>query len=187
MNEVSTSLLGGIGLILAIIATWVALVVANLATPFNPTQRPSLVNEAINPLQIWMPQGFAFFTRDPQEPKMRLYAFEGGEWQSISLSPYSRPSNFFGLDRKPRAQLTEYALLLNRGGATPNKWSDCEDTPVSCLRRVPVTDTLKNIDPAPTLCGIVGFVRQDPVPWAWSESRENITMPSEILKLKIQC
>jgi antimicrobial peptide system SdpA family protein len=187
MDETSTSLLGGVGLILAITITCIALVVANLATPFNPTQTPSLVSEGINPLQVWMPQGFAFFTRNPREPEMRLYASNEGEWQSASLGPYSRSSNLFGLDRKPRAQLTEYALLLERAGVPTDKWASCEDAPVLCLKRVSVTDTLENTDPAPTLCGIVGFVRQDPVPWAWNESRDTIEMPSKVLKLRISC
>lgn len=187
MDDASNTLLGGVCLILAITITSLGFVVANLTTPYNPTQTPSLVNEGINPLRIWMPQGFAFFTRDPREPKMYLYALDGGKWQSATLGPYSRPSNFFGLDRKPRAQLTEYALLLHRAGATPDKWMSCEDAPLSCLRRVPVTDTLKNTDPVPTLCGVIGFARQDPVPWAWSESQDTIDMPSKILKLKILC
>ncbi|WP_353563168.1 SdpA family antimicrobial peptide system protein [Longimonas sp.] len=134
-----------------------------------------------------MPQGFAFFTRDPREPRIHLYTSNDGEWKSASLGPYSRPSNFFGLDRKPRTQLTEYALLLHRAGAILGEWDSCETFPGSCLRQVSVADTLENTTPDPTLCGDIGFVRQEPVPWAWSQNKDEIDMPSEVLKLKILC
>lgn len=164
----------------------IALVIAaaHPAVTYNPTQSASLKDE-LNPIQIVFPEGFAFFTRDPREPDLYLYEQTEDGWKTAALGPNARPANFFGLNRKARAQAVEYALLLQ--GRGPGAWSSCDAGTLSCLERVETHDTIENVTPRPTLCGTVGFVRQDPIPWAWSEDRDTIEMSSELIKLQVSC
>ena len=177
--------MGWTSLLTIILVASFALFIGNKAAPFNPTKTPSLVNRGISPLRILMPQGFAFFTRNPREADIYLYQREAGDWRTALMSPHARSSNLFGLKRKSRAQLTEYALLLSRARA--DLWTSCDENPSDCLPHAEVVDTVQNITPNPTICGIAGFVRQEPVPWAWSESKDDIDMPSELIKLHVSC
>lgn len=188
MNDTSNTLLGGFTVVLALLAAALIVVAAHPATTFNPTKASVLgagSNRIVSAYQLLLPEGFAFFTRDPREPDIQRFQRSGGTWESVALGPHSRPSNLFGLNRHSRTQGVEYALLLKEYPL--DRWSECDVDPKTCLDRVAVTDSIANPDPRPTLCGTVGFVRQEPVPWAWSASLDSIEMASQILKLHVSC
>lgn len=167
--------LGGLWSALALYAVYPAL-------PYNPAEIP--LAEAGTPF-IWLPQGWAFFTRDPREPRMLVYAQENHTWRSGLIGPHASPRNLFGMNRASKAQGVEIGGLFT--AVKDSAWTACEDDVPTCLDAVPVTTTVTNIAPRPTLCGTVGLARQKPVPWAWSKSRDEIIMPSEILKIEVSC
>lgn len=154
------------------------------ALPFNPAQLPG--RKAIQP-QLWVPEGWKFFTRDPREERLFAMRRESGVWMTAGLGPNSRPANLFGLDRRSRAQGTESALILER--IPKRRWQDCQGSPTQGLDGMAATDTIVNASPRPTICGDVGFVLQKPVPWAWAESavRKPIVMPSRIVRVYVIC
>lgn len=139
--------------------------------------------------RIWAPEGWAFFTRDPREEDVFVFAPEAadeGPWRSILLSPHASPSNLFGLDRYSRAQGTEIGLLLYELSA--EHWRDCDASPEECLVSYgEAAQELENASPRPSLCGSIGFALQRPVPWAWASAEEEIVMPSRIAKVSVQC
>ena len=175
--------LGIVAILTTVFCIGVILVSAGPAVTFNPTK--PLVTQEFHPIQLVLPQGFAFFTRDAREPDLYLFQQRDGAWQSASLGPNSRPSNLFGLNRKSRAQSVESALIVSK--LLPTAWSECRDNPTKCLGQSSVQDTIRNVVPAPTLCGPVGFVLQEPVPWAWSKSQGTTDMHSQITNIHIQC
>lgn len=64
-------------------------------------------------IRVFAPQGWAFFTRDPQEARVLPFVrSKSGAWRSANLGPFAQPRYAFGLDRKPRAQGVEIGLLL---------------------------------------------------------------------------
>ena len=148
---------------------------------YNPIALPA---ERTVETTSWVPEGWKFFTRNPQEEYLIPYALEGGTWRAVS-SPSGSPRYAFGLDRSGRTQGMEMALFL--GDLKGNKFHSCEeDGPETCLSRgTPLR--IKNTSPSPTLCGPVGLVLQRPVPWAWASSGRTIVMPSRVLRLDVAC
>lgn len=135
-------------------------------------------------LRVLLPQGWAFFTRSPREERYYTYRKEVDGWSVASLGPHSEAGNLFGLDRRSRAQGVELGLLhgVIPGGA----WHKCAEHPLRCLDGVtPIS--VSNRSPAPTLCGEIGIALQEPVPWAWSSARAELTMPSRVVRLEISC
>ncbi|NMO13575.1 SdpA family antimicrobial peptide system protein [Pyxidicoccus fallax] len=175
--------LGGVAL--AVVSAWV-IVLAYVAHGFMPYNPFSLPFERYVRASTWAPEGWSFFTRNPQEPDIRLYSRGvDGTWMPSGLTPNSSPANLFGLRRGGRAQGMESALLLEH--VAKESWQACEGAPLSCLERMEALPPVHNPTPGPTLCGHVGFVSQKPVPWAWSRATRPVVMPSNVLVMEVSC
>ncbi|WP_232293471.1 SdpA family antimicrobial peptide system protein [Stigmatella aurantiaca] len=174
-------------LALGLIIGWstVAAYALHAALPYNPIKLPF---EDQFDIRLVLPEGWAFFTRDPRDERMLPYVRGAdAQWSSASHTPNFQPRNFFGIDRAGRAQGVEMGLLMD--AARKAERQACEEEPSVCLERAPVAQKLSNASPHPTLCGQVGFVFQKAVPWAWSRSNreKKIIMPSKVLRLDIEC
>ena len=133
------------------------------------------------------PEGWAFFTRNPREAVVLVHKMRDiGRWERLSLANFT-PGNLFGLRRSSRLLTTEMALLLR--GIPSDRWVPCRASIPECLaREKPATFTVEKKTPAvASLCGETVLQVVEPVPWAWSSSRDRIRMPSKILKLKVRC
>jgi antimicrobial peptide system SdpA family protein len=149
----------------------------------NPVQLP--MEKKVRAVR-WIPQGWSFFTRNPREEQLSYFIREpSGRWRAASLGPVSHPRNALGLNRKSRAQGVESAFLL---AAVPNPaWVSCGDEePEHCLDRLPVRRRVRTHSRKPTLTGIVGFVKHEPVPWAWFASGKKVTMPSRAVVVRVE-
>ena len=174
-------------LALGLLLGWstVALYALHAALPPNPIKLPFA--ERLD-MRLLLPEGWAFFTRDPRDERMMPFQRgPGGEWERASRTPNFQARNSFGIDRAARAQGGELGLLLSE--ARDTRRMDCEDAPTVCLERAPVALRLHNSSPNPTLCGSLGLVFQKAIPWAWSRSgrEKGIIMPSKVLRLDIEC
>lgn len=159
-----------------------ALYVVHAALPYNPLRLPYA--HALR-TQVWAPEGWAFFTRNPREPRPFLYRLDGATWASASLGPHARASNAFGMNRRARAQGVELGLLLE--GVPSRSWKRCEEAPLGCLDAAPAAARVANRSPRPSLCGTIGVVRQAPVPWAWARAPKPVVMPSNVIRLEVSC
>lgn len=65
------------------------------------------------------------------------------------------------------------------------EWASCSDTDLNaCLQNTPAIGvTSRGYDLR--LCGRVGLVRTDPVPWLYRDSVQE--MPHEVVVLDVQC
>ncbi len=79
----------------------------------------------------------------------------------------------------------EAGLVLNE--LAEPQWQSCQGLPTSCLEAAPLGGNVENILSPPSLCGELGFVKQPPIPWAWSQAADETVMPSEVLRLQITC
>jgi antimicrobial peptide system SdpA family protein len=175
--------LGLFGLVLGCMWATVCAYALHAALPFNPVKLPF---ERWVQVRLWMPEGWAFFTRDPREERMLLFKRDsGGRWVSASIGPNSKLSNDLGLNRASRAQSMEAALLLS--DFPTSMFQDCRDSPVDCLQHIRVSGSFKNISPDPTLCGELGIAMQPPIPWAWMASGHPVIMPSRVLRMDVTC
>lgn len=164
---------------------WLMLFVYALhaALPFNPIRLPL---ETQVQVKLWIPEGWAFFTRDPREEVTLLFTRrDDGKWLSALMGPNATISNDFGLNRASRIQGVETTSLLKKFPKSALR--DCHDEPVVCLESIPTAGSVRNLSPNPSLCGQVGIVRQSPIPWAWWASGRPIIMPSRILRIDVIC
>jgi antimicrobial peptide system SdpA family protein len=170
---------------LALTCVWLTIAVnaVHMALPFNPIRLPF---ERWVHVRFWAPEGWGFFTRNPQEEVLLVFVRErDGQWTSASMGPNGMPRNAFGLNRASRAQNVELGQLA--GGIPQKAYQPCQHQPAVCLEQDPVVVSLNNPTPSPTLCGQVGIAMQKPVPWAWSDSRDRIVMPSRVARMKVDC
>ncbi len=143
-------------------------------------------------ISVWLPEGWAFFTRDPREEAVRVYVrSRDGEWANAIEAPLGAWSNALGLNRKPRRQNVEQGLLL---ATLPQEgWTSCVSTELAlCLDRVDPTVTFTNPSPVGTLCGEIAVVRQKPVPFAWITGKgrdelQDFRVPNRFIRVEAKC
>jgi antimicrobial peptide system SdpA family protein len=171
------------GLLVSMLAVWATLGAygVHASLRFNPITLPY---EHKATLMELLPEGWRFFTRNPQEEQVQPFVRRDGAWISASTQPNSRARNLFGLDRSGRAQSVELALILE---ALPREaWVDCTGAPSECLGPVPVALVFANPVAERSICGDVALIAQRPVPWAWAASPD-IDMPSRVARLEVTC
>lgn len=170
----------------SIAALWslLAFYAVDASLPSNVVHLPF---ESVVNARTLVPQGWGFFTRSPREPDLSPYVLDtaSGEWTDVSDAPHSEARNVFGLRRASKAQRVELALV--RSGVPKEAWSDCDGEPFDCLDRAQTLGPVTNGSPHPTICGTVGLVSQEPVPWAWARSGRDVVMPSRVARVEVEC
>jgi antimicrobial peptide system SdpA family protein len=129
--------------------------------------------------RVLLPEGWAFFTRDPRRPSPVVYTPDrDGRWRPAP----GRSRGPAGLDRRDRARSGEVAMLMNRlDGAA---WTECDHEPAACLATARKTETA-NTATVRTLCGDVGIILQEVLPWAWNDLPT--VLPSRVARLTVTC
>jgi antimicrobial peptide system SdpA family protein len=179
-QEAADRQLGRLTVAAAAIAAGLALWAVHAAMPPNAIQLPL---ESSRTVQTLLPQGWAFFTADPTEVFPQAYELgPGGRWIGAG-GPLAVSSDLFGLDRSRRAQGTEIALLLQ--GVPAAAWHNCSTGPVACLSAWPAAIHVVNTSTLQNLCGDVGFVEQQMLPWAWRGT--GTVMPSQVVRVEVTC
>lgn len=168
---------------LAAVAAALALYVMHTALPTNPLSASPQEQVTV---RMFLPEGWGFFTISPRLPQLvAMRPTQDGRWVAADAGHLAVPADGFGMNRVRRVQGTEMALLLS--GVRGSDWAACSDEPSVCLDNAAVLGRVRNRAVRPTLCGPVGFVRQEPLPWAWRESADRTVMPSSVLRLEVSC
>jgi len=169
--------------IVSVAMAWLILFCISIesALPFNSLNINSAVQSGV---RTFVPQGWAFFSRNPREERLAVYQWSGRKWENASLGPLSRASNLFGLDRTVRAQAVELSNLLRQ--ISRKKWQECHDTDLVCLNAA--SEELQssvNFSTNPTLCGKLAAIERKPLPWAWRNSSD--IMPASVVRVNVRC
>lgn len=130
-----------------------------------------------------LPEGWAFFTRNPREPQTVLYRRGADTWERVSQRHADR-ANYFGLARFARAKMIELASLLDQ--IPPIAWHALAAgrDPLS----VAVTPVrVRNPALRPLLCGDLLIVEREPIPWAWSTARQPVRMAGRVVVVSAAC
>jgi len=179
-RELTDRQLGRIAITLGAIAAAAAVLAVSAVLPSSAIQLPQSVAQTTD---LLAPQGWAFFTASPRSAYPQAYVLSrDGGWQ-LHGGSLAVPSDLFGLDRSLRAEGTEIALLAQ--GVPAQDWRPCVGLPVRCLSAAPVAVQVTNTSTLANLCGQVGFVRQQVLPWAWRGT--GTVMPSQVLRLEVSC
>jgi antimicrobial peptide system SdpA family protein len=157
------------------------------ALPYNPVTLP--LERSVR-IARFLPQGWAFFTRDPREERLTaLRELRDGRLVPLTRAPHARAVNAFGLNRRSRSQSVEMGLLVAAAHEQKkDPWVACDGREVGCvavLERGAHVLTVRNPAPRASLCGRIVLELQPPVPWAWSSSPPR--MPLRLLPLNVEC
>lgn len=156
--------------------------VALASLPNNPI---SLKSNSRFHVVSFLPEGWAFFTRDTREDMQYVYKKQAdGHWELVTL-PGASLRYLFGLSRKGRAIGPEITLLLRQ--IEDDSWTKSR-MPVSIFFQHDTlkTYTISNPAPAPICTGDIILQSIPPVPWAWSGSKKEIIMPYKIVRLYVK-
>lgn len=172
----------------ALILVWVVLglYVVHASLPVNALVLPG--QATIEPtLHAVAPEGWAFFTKSARSDELVTFKKTSAGWRSNMLGTYAEPSNYFGLDRRPRSQGVEIAMLVN--GQPRSAWTSCGPVIADCLELNTGTIKVTNISPDPTFCGLVRTVDEVPVPWAWRRLLKSNSIHSgvRVLQMNVTC
>jgi antimicrobial peptide system SdpA family protein len=184
MDDTMARRLGGLAFALIGFVLVLCVYAVHAQLPPNAVRLP--YEQSIRPhAQRFLPEGWAFFTRSPRESDLVSYTRDGsGAWRLALLAPHSEFRNVLGFARASRAQGVEMGTLT--GILRKDDWRECRSPVAECLERAPAL-AATNVSPVPSLCGDVGLVRRPPVPWAWSGSGREITMPGTVVRLEVAC
>jgi antimicrobial peptide system SdpA family protein len=173
----------GLGQRVAIVMTSALVLVAYVVLAALPAAPFALPGPESQTVRMLLPEGWAFFTKSPRSPSPVVYRYgPDGRWHDTGAGALSDPLEFMGLDRKGRSQGTELAMLM---ALIPRQaWSDCDQPPTACLSSVAPVGEVANLSHR-TVCGDVGFVVQEALPWAWRDTPA--VMPSDIVRVKVTC
>lgn len=149
-----------------------------VSLPPNPLSLNKNQSEFI---QGFIPQSWGFYSKDPTEAELNVYSMEDND---ELIWPNNRVKNVFGLYRYGRAQGTELGLL--QAEVPPEAWVSCENDSVSCLLNESKT-SIENKTPNPTLCGDIGIAMEEPIPWSWSKNSDQVSMPSQVVRISVKC
>ena len=178
------SRLGLIFLILGLIVVIGAFYVIHTSLTFNPIRLPF---EKQIQIGLFMPQGWGFFTRDPQESQYTFFQQRSGQWRAVLNKANANWTNSFGWSRESDALDAEWYQLLS----DVNKKLEW----VSCKKNVILENCFAKTQPIVTInhhhkahwCGTLGVMSNKPVPWAWAQSRKTIVMPRQVITLRAIC
>jgi antimicrobial peptide system SdpA family protein len=171
--------------IIALIACMFIVVHVLLASlPFNPASIGLSGKKIITGI---IPQGWAFFTRDPREAQVILYKVtQHGELEPIPQR-HTQSHNIFGLKRESTKILLELQFIkeqLTDSTFENTRWNyQANRTGIYPLHIHEVVNKIKE----PILCGNYVLVIQDYIPWAWSGYMQTIQMPAKAINIRIRC
>ncbi|MEU6074695.1 SdpA family antimicrobial peptide system protein [Micromonospora sp. NPDC047074] len=168
----------GLGRRIAVIVLVAGLLVAYLVRAVVPVAAmPAPPGRSV--ARVLMPEGWAFFTRDPRQPSPVAYTTDrDGRWRPAP----DRSRGPAGLDKRDRARSAEISLLTRRLDGPA--WTTCDREAAACLATARDT-RVANTATVRTLCGNVGIVLQEVLPWAWKDLPT--VLPSRVARLTVTC
>jgi len=140
-------------------------------------------NYSRNVVRTLLPEGWAFFTRNPRERVDHLYEVRANG-ELVAGNPADERS-LLGFDRKPRLRSAELAGLVSK--VPESAWISCRASLNECLRQESPELQISITMNVPAFCGRAVIQSRTPVPWAWRKSYDSIHMPSRFVRVNVDC
>lgn len=170
---------------IGVLFVFLALYVFTTSVSIEQTALRLPYQDDVKPLfRVFLIQGWAFFTKDPQDEEILIYSLENGSWENVNRDPPSALSNFIGLSRFTRAVNVEAGMLTSSLDA--KMFKDCRSSFEVCVTSNKIRE-VENLSTFPILCGSIGIVLQKPLPWAWRNFEINTDRPSRMVRLQVKC
>lgn len=135
----------------------------------------------------FLPQGWAFFTRNPREAQIIIYELKNGQIYEIPQK-HSSYKNLLGINRKASKILSELQIILLEN-VKKEDYVDLQWNYQANVYDAIPTKTIhcKNKMNNPLLCNQYLVIFQKPVPWAWSKSLDKIKMSAKGIIINVEC
>ncbi|PDY26976.1 SdpA family antimicrobial peptide system protein [Bacillus thuringiensis] len=132
-----------------------------------------------------LPQGWGFFSKDPRENQVGLYA-EGKDSLEV-LWPNMKAKNVFGLYRKGRSQGVEMGTLTSK--IKEQDWMECSEGNLQTCKKKADEKPIKLDNPVtyPLLCGGYYMTKEKPVPWNYYKYSDSAYKVTNIVKVDVAC
>ncbi|PEK57864.1 SdpA family antimicrobial peptide system protein [Bacillus wiedmannii] len=155
-------------------------IISGLGT--NPLSMSKDANLAISSV---LPQGWGFFSKDPRESQVGLYAAEKDSLEV--LWPNMKVKNVFGLYRKGRSQGVEMGLLTTK--FKEQDWMKCTDSNLQACKKKADKKVVKVENPisTPLVCGEYYMTKENPVPWNYYKYSDSTYTVTNIVKVDVSC
>ncbi len=152
--------------------------------PYNTTSYKFLNKSEALTLRSLFPEGFGFFSRNPQEEFPLLYK-EINDSIVLLTKTNSSAVNLFGLKRTQRSIFVELGSIVNE--ISDEEWSKCTSSLNDCKnsKTIKIFEILNKNQKA-NLCGTYFVSTKKPIPWAWRNTFKG-EMPQRFVKLIIRC
>jgi len=167
---------------LAVFWAGVGLYVLHPILPYNPLRLPFAAEVKAS---FWVPEGWAFFTRDPRGDLLTLMRLTPDGWVPAGPGVQSEARYAFGIMRHPRAENSEALRLVKQ--VPSSAWAVCEGGAAPCLDGMETSLRTESPSARPTLCGTVGLVKRPQVPWAWSRGPTPAQMRGTVARVEVAC
>jgi len=161
---------------LALLTTVIAAFPANVLKTAN--------SETLTVVSSVAPQGWAFFTKDPQDVELVAYRPAASGLESLQATPQSRVENAWGISRTQRAQGPELAALSNE-----LTWTECVsgELTTDCVDEAAEFQRIVSPVPHPSLCGSVVIVQEKPVAWSFRDLVDGSHTAERIAYVSVEC
>src|SRR5882762_406625 len=145
MQAISTRTLGAFTT--ALLAFW-GLIILYSVHPGMRQNPAHLPGEAMLNTRVFLPEGWAFFTKNAEEEWLHPYKpSANGHWEPVSAGAAAEPRFLFGARRMNRSQGVEVALLLSQASI---EFKPCTTDPATCLAESEIMGHLVSRTPSPT-------------------------------------
>ena len=168
-----------------LIAFWIAsgTLVVFLFGPHSPITPPVSIRTQ---LVTFIPQGWNFFTRNPQEARHWLFR---GDDSLASVDPVAMRGNglFSFAERSWRVRTMEIGRLI---AAAPNDaWKDCKANSARACAKAAPTAAVRIANPMriASLCGPLVVVQRRMTPWALFARGQQPALPAKVTRWEVSC
>lgn len=130
-----------------------------------------------------LPQGWAFFTRDPSEAFVEIYEIKNNHIV-LFKKQYDFSNSYLGFSRTQRVKVYEIANIIE---TIPKvKWSIKVNNPI--INHINDSIYICNVQKFKFKYFINGeylFCIKNPIPWAWSNKSQENYVPYQVLRVRI--
>jgi len=154
---------------------------------FVPDNPISIKKSLRTDIQTIFPQGWNFFTKNPRDNYVLVLQKIDSSYQIHRLLPNSNLNNIWGIKRNGRALGSEMGVIMKQ---IPKEiWRKCEGENVLHKINKDTTIVIEMNNPFDNqiICGEIAILEIEPVPWAWSTSRNFFEMPGRYIKINLLC
>lgn len=176
--------------ILTTAGAWLVIVlyVAQTFLPPNVIRLP-YQDELKIPISSLAPQGWAFFTKAPREPRLSVFVLSEGDGGMSKVGPNGSIDYGWGLSRAFMLQQADAGRIASE--LSTDTWMECDDraTQVTCVAAATAADPV--VVPMPSVhslpCGEYVFAMTEAVPFAWREISDERERALSAVRVDLAC